>query len=78
MEMMPMVLIITMATYTLGKIAITAVPIKERQKKWLRVQFSDLLGIRDYAVARTNGKSKSSHDVDDLNAQVKVVQVLLK
>lgn len=33
MEMMPMLLIITMATYTLGKIAMTAVPMKENTKK---------------------------------------------
>lgn len=32
MEMMPMLLIITMETYTLGKIAITAVPMKGKKK----------------------------------------------
>lgn len=35
MEMMPMLLIITMATYTLGKIAMMAVPVEGKQDKLL-------------------------------------------
>lgn len=54
MEMMPMVLIITMATYTLGNIAITAVPLKGKQEKMLPIHFSHSWGLRNNAVARTN------------------------
>lgn len=79
MEMTPMLLIITIATYTLGKIAMTAVPIEGKKKKIL-IRCPHLFYVLFYycTVVHTYGKAKRSQDVDDLNAQVKVVEVLLK
>lgn len=76
MEMMPMLLIITMATYTLGKIAMTAVPMKENTKKReIRALLTILWSIN---AVHTYGESKCTQDVDNLNAQVKVVEIFLK
>lgn len=79
MEMMPMLLIITMATYTLGKIAMMAVPVEGKQDK-LRVTpwFFFPPGVSHCVALNTDGKCKCSQDVNDPDAQVKVVEVLLK
>lgn len=83
MEMMPMLLIITMATYTLGKIAMMAVPVEAKQDKLLvrglsRVFFFFPPGLSRCVAVGTDGKCKCPQDVNDLDAQVKVVEVLLK
>ena len=56
----------------------TAVPMegKERENYWLLTSIFVLLFYSK--MIHTYGKSKRSQDVDDLNAQVKVVEVLLK
>lgn len=77
MEMMPMLLIITMATYTLGKIAMMAVPVEGKRDKLL-VFFSFPPGVSHGVAVSTDGKCKCSQDVNDPDAQVKVVEVLLK
>lgn len=79
MEMMPILLIITMETYTLGKIAMTAVPMEGKREKKIHISCSHLFVLfYSITVVQTYGKCKRSHDVDDLNAQVKVVEVLLE
>ena len=49
---------------------------KERENYWLLTSIFVLLFYSK--MIHTYGKSKRSQDVDDLNAQVKVVEVLLK
>ena len=80
-----MLLIITMATYTLGKIAMTAVPAKRKKKKKKREritatcnQIKSNLIYSALFVVRTYRESKRPQDVDNLNAQVKVVKIFLK
>lgn len=74
-----MLLIITIETYTLGKIAMTAVPMEGKDDRWIqRATLDDLVLLYLYSLDHTYGESKCPQDVDDLNAQVKVVEVLLK
>lgn len=75
-----MLLIITMATYTLGKIAMTAVPAKKNKiKKTVTCnQMNYTLFYSALFAVLTYRESKRPQDVDNFYAQVKVVKIFLK
>lgn len=56
MEMMPMLLIITMATYTLGKIAMMAVPVEGKRDKLLLGGLSRIFFVSSHCLSLCCGQ----------------------